>query len=70
MKKKGFSKKNIFRLVIGCAFIAYGSFKLITYFSNDSEETSLLTYRIVIAVGFIVLGAYDLYKFYSSLHPE
>jgi len=66
MENKPRKRKNFFNLIIGSAFIAYGSYRLFTYFSG----TEYTTFRLVIAVGFIVLGAYDLYKFYSSLQNE
>lgn len=59
-------RRNYFNLIIGSAFIAYGSYRLFTYFSGAEYST----FRLVIAVGFIVLGIYDLYKFYASLQDE
>lgn len=58
--------RKIFNLVIGLAFVGYGSYRLFTYF-NGTEYT---TFRLVIAVGFIILGLYDLYKFYSAGRTE
>lgn len=58
--------RNIFNLVIGLAFVGYGSYRLFTYF-NGTEYT---TFRLVIAVGFVILGLYDLYKFYASRREE
>ena len=66
MENKPGKRKNFLSLIIGSAFISYGSYRLITYF-NGAEYS---TFRLVIAVGFIVLGAYDLYKFYSSIQNE
>lgn len=66
MENKPQKKKNIFNLIIGVAFIGYGSYRLFTYF-NGAEYS---TFRLVIAVGFIILGVYDLYKFYSSVQSE
>ena len=66
MENKPPKRRNIFNLVIGIAFIGYGSYRLFTYF-NGAEYS---TFRLVIAVGFIILGAYDLYKFYASTKQE
>lgn len=55
--------KNYLNLILGVAFVGYGSYRLISYF----QGAELSNFRIVIAVGFVLLGAYDLFKFFSSL---
>lgn len=58
--------RNIFNLVIGLAFVGYGSYRLFTYLNG----TEYSTFRVVIAVGFVILGLYDLYKYYVSRRAE
>lgn len=60
------SRKNIFNLVIGIAFLSYGSYRLYFYFSGEE----LSNFRLIIAIGFVVLGAFDLYKYFRSKTPE
>jgi len=59
-------RRNLFNLVIGLAFVGYGSYRLFTYF-NGAEYS---TFRLVIAVGFVILGIYDLYKYYAARRVE
>lgn len=59
-------KRNIFNLIIGLAFVGYGTYRLFTYFRG----TEYSTFRLVISVGFVILGIYDLYKFYRAGRTE
>ncbi len=59
-------KKNYFNLILGIAFLGYGTYRLFT-FVNGAPST---TFRIIIAIGFVLLGAWDLQKFFKSVQKE
>jgi len=56
-------KKNIWNLVLGIVFLAYGSFRL--YQKTQLQESD--TFGIILAVGFIFFGIYDLYKYFKGV---
>jgi len=56
-------KRNIWNLVLGIVFLAYGSFRL--YQKTQLQEPD--NFGMVIAVGFIIFGIYDLYKYYKGV---
>lgn len=53
-------RKNYFNLVLGIAFLGYGSYRIYTFLTG-AEYT---TFRLIVAIGFIILGAFDLYRFF------
>lgn len=55
-------KKNILNLIIGIAFVAYGSYRLFTFYQGAEYST----FRLIIAIGFVILGAVDLYKYFKK----
>ncbi|APG60033.1 hypothetical protein [Christiangramia salexigens] len=55
-------QRNIWNLVLGIAFLGYGSFRL--YQKSNSTETD--NFGIILAIGFILFGIYDLYKYYKG----
>lgn len=63
MEEKKERKKNIFNLILGIAFLGYGSYQLFTYF-NGAEYS---TFRLLIFFGFVILGALDLYKYFKPI---
>ena len=54
--------KNIWNLVLGLAFLGYGSFRLY----RRINETETDTLGMVLAIGFILFGIYDLYKYFAG----
>lgn len=56
-------KKNIWNLVLGIAFIGYGSYRVYTL-SNDIESNVL---GFVLGIGFIAFGIYDLWKYNKGI---
>lgn len=55
-------QRNIWNLVLGIIFLAYGSFRL--YQKSQMEEPD--TFGLILAIGFILFGIYDLYKYYKA----
>lgn len=66
MDKRKSSKRNILNLIIGIAFLSYGSYRLYYYYSGEE----LSNFRLIIAIGFVILGAFDLYKYFKPTSPE
>ncbi len=56
-------RKNIWNLVLGIAFIGYGSYRVYTL-SNDIEANVL---GFVLGIGFIGFGIYDLWKYNKGI---
>ncbi|QED37558.1 hypothetical protein FK178_07380 [Antarcticibacterium arcticum] len=56
-------RKNIWNLVLGIAFIGYGSYRVYTL-SNDIESNVL---GFVLGIGFIAFGLYDLWKYNKGI---
>ncbi|GAA4319219.1 hypothetical protein GCM10023115_45510 [Pontixanthobacter gangjinensis] len=56
-------QRNIWNLVLGLVFLAYGSFRL--YQKSQAVETD--SFGIILAIGFIAFGIYDLYKYYKGI---
>ena len=56
-------KRNIWNLVLGIVFLAYGSFRL--YQKTQLQEPD--NFGMILAVGFIIFGIYDLYKYYKGI---
>ena len=54
-------KKEYFNLVIGVAFLGYGSYRLFSFMQGAPYST----FRIIIAIGFVILGGWDLYRFFK-----
>lgn len=59
-------RRNYFNLFLGVAFLGYGGYRLLTFYTGAAYTT----FRIIIAVGFIILGAFDLYKFFRNKPRE
>lgn len=57
------SRKNIWNLVLGIAFIGYGSYRVYTL-SNDIESNVL---GFVLGIAFIAFGFYDLWKYNKGI---
>lgn len=66
MTNRKSSKRNILNLIIGIAFLSYGSYRLYSYYSGEE----LSDFRLIIAIGFVLLGAFDLYKYFRPPSPE
>ena len=56
-------KRNIWNLILGIAFVGYGSFR--TY--QKLNEPEIDTFSLVLAIAFIILGIYDLYKYFRGV---
>ncbi len=56
-------RKNIWNLILGLIFLAYGSYRLYVL-SNSIEEN---TFSLILAVAFIIFGLYDLWKYNKGL---
>lgn len=56
-------RKNIWNLVLGIAFIGYGSYRVYTL-SSDIESNVL---GFVLGIGFIAFGIYDLWKYNKGI---
>lgn len=54
-------RRNIWNLVLGIAFLGYGSFRL--YQHSTAAETD--TFGLILSIGFIAFGIYDLYKYWK-----
>ena len=54
-------RKNYLNLIIGLAFLVYGSYRIFSFYTG----TEYTNFRLIIAIGFIVLGAADLYRFFK-----
>ncbi|HSJ12671.1 MAG TPA: hypothetical protein VK916_08280 [Gillisia sp.] len=56
-------RKNIWNLVLGIAFIGYGTYRVYTL-SSDIESNVL---GFVLGIGFIAFGIYDLWKYNKGI---
>lgn len=56
-------KRNIWNLVLGIAFLGYGSFRLYQKLQMSESDN----FGIILAIGFILFGFYDLYKYYKGV---
>ncbi|WP_424493983.1 hypothetical protein [Salinimicrobium sp. GXAS 041] len=54
-------KRNYLHLVIGLAFLSYGSYRMFSFFNGEEYSN----FRLIVVIGFIVLGVFDLYKFFQ-----
>lgn len=54
--------KRYFNLLIGIAFLIYGSYRLFTFFTGAAYNT----FRIIVAIIFVMLGAWDIYRFFKN----
>ncbi|MFD1095318.1 hypothetical protein [Salegentibacter chungangensis] len=55
-------KRNIWNLVLGIAFLLYGSYRIYDYTVTIEKDT----FRLILAIGFVLFGIYDLYKYYKG----
>ncbi|MFD2516304.1 hypothetical protein [Salinimicrobium flavum] len=53
--------RNYLNLVLGIAFLGYGSWRLYTYITGNQYET----FRLIVAVTFVLFGLWDLYFFFK-----
>lgn len=56
-------KRNIWNLVLGIAFLGYGSFRLY----QKLQLTESDNFGMILAIGFIIFGLYDLYKYFKGV---
>lgn len=57
-------KKNIWNLVLGIIFLAYGCYKLYVLSQNNFQDDTL---GLILAIAFIAFGLYDLWKYNKGL---
>jgi hypothetical protein len=59
-------RRNYLNLIVGIAFMAYGSYRLLTFWNGAAYTT----FRIIIALGFVILGIWDIYRFFNPSEKE
>ncbi|MEG9326423.1 hypothetical protein SAMN04488034_102121 [Salinimicrobium catena] len=52
-------RNKYFTLLIGIAFLGYGSYRLISFYLGADYNT----FRIIVDIILVLLGAWDIYRF-------
>jgi hypothetical protein len=59
-------RNNYFNLIVGVCFVAYGGYRLFTFWNGAAYST----FRIIVAIGFLILGGWDIYRFFNPSEKE